>query len=403
MRKRGLVYAMRRPFVAGRSEDESRFSGLGPLSNNVSCIACHIGHGRGRPSANENDIMQSTLVKLSVPGVISHASSAPAPTYGSQIQPAGIPGVAGEADPAIRWHEEMQTLPDGSEVSLRRPELVLNNLRYGPLAHGTMTSVRMSPAVFGLGLLAAVPDAELIARADPNDRNEDGIRGRVNHVWDAEAGRSVVGRFGLKANQPNLRRQVAGALIGDMGITSTLSLKQNCTAAERACSAAQGPVGPEISDQDFTILVDYMVSLAPPARRPGNDVARRGEALFEQFECAACHRPSLTTGPLPGLPQIGGRTIHPYTDLLLHDMGDGLADGRPDFEASGRDWRTAPLWGIGLAGTVADHPTYLHDGRARDLNEAILWHGGEAQSARNAFAAATASDREALIAFLNSL
>jgi len=357
----------------------------------------------GEPSRNENDVMKSTLVRLSVPGVIAHSWSAPEPTYGDQIQPFGIAGVPGEIEPSIRWHEEPQTLPDGTEVSLRRPELVLKNFHYGPLAHGTLSSVRMSPGVFGLGLLAAVPDAELIALTDPNDRNEDGIRGRVNFVWDAEAGGTAIGRFGLKANQPNLRAQVAGALIGDIGITSTLHVTQNCTAVERACRAVRNPFAPEISDADLEILVDYMVTLAPPARRPGNDIARRGEALFEEWQCAACHRPSLSTGPLPGFPEIGGHTIHPYTDLLLHDMGDGLADGRPDWEASGRDWRTAPLWGIGLVPTVADRPVYLHDGRARDLTEAILWHGGEADSARSAFAAAKPSDREALLAFLNSL
>jgi len=391
------------PWAPGPAQDESRLTGLGPLSNNVSCIGCHIGHGRGEPSRNENDVMKSTLVRLSVPGAISQSWAAPEPNYGDQIQPVGITDIPGEIEPSIRWHEEPQTLPDGMEVSLRRPELVLKNLHYGPLAHGTMTSVRMSPAVFGLGLLAAVPDEELLARTDPTDKNEDGIRGRVNFVWDAETGGTVIGRFGLKANQPNLRAQVAGALIGDMGITSTLHVKQNCTAAERACQAVPNGIRPEISDEDLSILVDYMVTLAPPSPRQGDQNARRGELLFEQWKCASCHRPSLTTGPLPDFPEIAGHTIHPYTDLLLHDMGDGLADGRPDWEASGRDWRTAPLWGIGLVPAVADRPAYLHDGRARNLTEAILWHDGEGKGARNFFAEATARDRAALIAFLNSL
>jgi len=266
-----------------------------------------------------------------------------------------------------------------------------------------MTSVRMSPAVYGLGLLEAVPEADLIAHADPDDRNEDGIRGRVNHVWDAQTGRSVIGRFGLKANQPNLRQQVAAALINDMGITSSLFTDQNCTALERACSAASHGVKPEISDADLAILVDYMNTLAPPARRPANESARAGEVLFEDWGCAACHAPSLKTGPLPGFPAIANHTIHPYTDLLLHDMGEDLADGRPDYEASGRDWRTAPLWGIGLVTTVADRPAYLHDGRARTLTEAILWHGGEAAESRKSFTDATRQDRDALLAFLGTL
>ena len=397
----GAIFAQ--PWAPGAPGDESRFVGLGPLANNLSCIGCHIGHGRGEPSANENDVMQSTLVRLSVPGAVPMAGSAPDPTYGDQIQPHGISNVPGEMDPSIRWHEETQTLGDGTRVSLRHPELVLRNFHYGPLAQGTMMSVRMSPAVFGLGLLAAVPEADLIVNSDPNDENDDGIRGRVNHVWDAEIGRSVVGRFGLKANQPTLKQQVAGALIGDMGITSRLFMNQNCTAAEVACKRTASSTAPEISDADFAALVDYMNTLAPPARRPGNETTRLGEGLFEEWQCAACHFPAMRTGPLPGFPEVAGRTIHPYTDLLLHDMGEGLADGRPDYEASGRDWRTTPLWGIGLVPMVTAHPTYLHDGRARNLTEAILWHGGEAESARGFFADASAKDREALLAFLNSL
>jgi CxxC motif-containing protein (DUF1111 family) len=266
-----------------------------------------------------------------------------------------------------------------------------------------MTSVRMTPGVFGLGLLAAVPDQELMALADPDDRNHDGVRGRLNHVWNWEAGRPTDGRFGLKANQPTLRQQVAAALIGDMGITSRIFTQQNCTQAEEDCRRAPSSPYPEIQDDDLTTLVDYVAEISPPARRNANASAPRGEALFEHIGCNACHLPALTTGSFPNLPRISNREIHPYTDMLLHDMGEGLADGRPDFEASGRDWRTAPLWGIGLAPIVLEHATYLHDGRARSLNEAILWHGGEAMHARDAFASLAPGDRDAVIAFLNSL
>jgi len=259
----------------------------------------------------------------------------------------------------------------------------------------------MSPSVFGLGLLAAVPDQQLTALADPDDENRDGVRGRVNHVWNAETGRKDIGRFGLKANQPTLRQQVAAALIGDMGITSGLFPQQNCMPAEDACLRAPSGRDIEINDYDFAALVSYVEALA--ARRAGDAASERGGELFRQSGCASCHVPSLTTGADGPLPRAANRTIHPYTDLLLHDMGEGLADGRPDHEASGRDWRTAPLWGIGLAGHVQFGPTYLHDGRARDFTEAIIWHGGEAARARDAFAALNETDRNAVIAFLNSL
>jgi CxxC motif-containing protein (DUF1111 family) len=213
----------------------------------------------------------------------------------------------------------------------------------------------------------------------------------------------AVGRFGLKANQPNLAQQTAGALIGDMGITSILFPKQNCTPAEKECGNAPDSGSLEISTPDFATLVAYVEAIAPPARRALSREGRTGESLFEKIGCAACHVPSLTTGDNAQFPQAAHKTIHPYTDLLLHDMGEDLADGRPDFEASGRDWRTAPLWGIGLVGVVAERPSYLHDGRARSLTEAILWHGGEAERARNAFSALSAADREAVIEFLNSL
>ena len=382
---------------------EGHFGGLGPLSNRFSCLGCHIGNGRGKTSIDETDFMRSTLVRLSVPGTDAHGAPVAEPTYGDQLQPTGIYGVLGEGQASIRWVERDEALKDGTRVSLRKPELVLSLLRYGPIAKDTMTSIRMSPPVFGLGLLEAVPEQELMALADPRDQNHDGVRGRPNHVWNPETGRVEIGRFGLKANQPTLKQQVAAALIGDMGITSHLFPKQNCTAAEDACTRAQSTRKLEISDDDLAVLVSYVEALAPPARRDADPAAKQGEVLFDRIGCGACHVQNLTTGEDKALPQASHRTIHPYTDLLLHDMGDGLADGRPDYEASGRDWRTAPLWGIGLAGAIIDHPTYLHDGRARTLVEGIMWHGGEAAHARDGFAALNASDRAALVAFLSSL
>jgi len=311
--------------------------------------------------------------------------------------------VLGEGEASVRWLDETRTFPNSTRVSLRRPQLVLSHLHYGPMAQGTMTSLRISPAIIGLGLLAAVQDDTLRVLADPQDLNHDGIRGRLNHVWDWEANQTAVGRFGLKANQPNLRQEVAAALIGDMGITSKVFPQQNCTAIEEDCARVPASQRPEIGDDDLATLVDYVGAIAPPSRRPAGSQEAHGEILFNKIGCAGCHMPTLTAGPVANAPQAAGVDIHPYTDTLLHDMGEDLADGGPDFEANGRDWRTAPLWGIGLAPVVVEHPTYLHDGRARDLCEAILWHGGEAANARDAFARLDVTDREAVIAFLKIL
>jgi CxxC motif-containing protein (DUF1111 family) len=392
----------RLPWLA-QSEAQGRFGGLGPLSNRFSCAGCHIGNGRGETSRSEADVMRSTLVRLSVPGTDARGAPTPEPTYGEQLQPTGISGVLGEGEASIRWHETAYTLADGTKISLRRPELVFSRLHYGPMSLRAMTSIRMSPGIFGLGLLAAIPDEELMALADPDDANRDGVRGRLNHVWNPETQRMDIGRFGLKANQPNLRQQVAAALIGDMGITSPYFRAQNCSPAEDACARAPSAREPEINHYDFANLAFYVEALAPPVRRTGDNLSKRGEELFGTIGCTSCHVPSVNTGADTAFPQVSNRTIHPYTDLLLHDMGEGLADGRPDFEASGRDWRTAPLWGIGLAGAVLDQSTYLHDGRARNLTEAILWHGGEAARARDAYAALNQMDRNAVAAFLKSL
>jgi CxxC motif-containing protein (DUF1111 family) len=393
----------RLPWFADENGGQARFGGLGPLSNRFSCLGCHIGNGRGETSTGEADVMRSALVRLSILGADANGAPLPEPSYGDQLQPTGIYGVLGEGEASIRWHELEETLADGTRISLRRPELVLSRLHYGPVSPETMTSVRMSPGVFGLGLLAAVPDEELILHADPNDENRDGIRGRLNHVWNAESGRTEIGRFGLKANQPTLRQQIAAALISDMGITSRIFRQQNCTPAEDACLRAPSGRAPDIGDDDLATLVSYVEALAPPAPRPGDKISERGAELFDRSGCSSCHLPSLRTGAGGAFPQAANRIINPYTDLLLHDMGEGLADGRLDFEASGRDWRTAPLWGIGLAGAAIEQPSYLHDGRARNLSEAILWHGGEAVRARNAFAALGETDRNAIVAFLGSL
>jgi CxxC motif-containing protein (DUF1111 family) len=290
---------------------------------------------------------------------------------------------------------------DGTPFTLAAPTHTVIN-PYTSLPAGVLLGPRIAPVVFGLGLLEAVPAALMYALSDPNDRNRDGVSGRVNIVYDAVARRNAVGRFGLKANQPNLAQQAAGAYNGDMGITTSIFPAENCEGHLNIPECTRH--APEVSDEVLDAAAFYVRTLGVPARRNlGDRQALRGEVLFLAAGCAACHTPILATGTLPGVPAVSNQIIRPFSDLLLHDMGPGLADNRPDFLASGREWRTPPLWGIGLVQTVNGHTNFLHDGRARSIEEAVLWHGGEAQRSRERFRRMSANDRAALLKFLHSL
>ncbi|CAN5475858.1 hypothetical protein BH23VER1_BH23VER1_21580 [soil metagenome] len=276
---------------------------------------------------------------------------------------------------------------------------------------GLLFSPRVAQALAGIGLLEAVPDSAILALADPDDADGDGISGRPNWVWDLAAREVVLGRFGWKSGQPSIRQQTAAAFRGDMGITSNLCPDENTTPDQLAAmdalgipAAALASEEPDLDDKILDRVTTYLQTLAPPARREhAGPTVLRGKALFAAARCTACHAPAFQTAPDAALPELANQTIRPYTDLLLHDMGDGLADHRPEFEADGREWRTAPLWGIGLVETVNGHTHFLHDGRARNLEEAILWHGGEAEASRETFKAMSAHDRGALLKFLESL
>lgn len=379
------------------------FDGLGPLFNRVSCSGCHVRDGRGRPPEEAGEPMDSMLVRVSVPGRDAHGGPLPHPVYGDQIQDRAVPDVAPEARVRLAWSETESRHADGETYRLQRPEVHLESPGWGPLGAGLLTSPRVAPHMVGLGLLEAVPDADLLALADPEDRDGDGISGRVNRVWDGARQATAIGRFGWKANQPSLRQQVAGAAAGDIGITSADHPSDACMPTQTACTEAIAGGSPEMNASFVDRLLLYSRSLAVPDRRHVEDPqVLRGEELFAQAGCAACHRSTLQTGPSEIAP-LAHQRIHPYTDLLLHDMGEGLGDGRPDFEADGREWRTPPLWGLGLLRDVNGHERLLHDGRARGFAEAILWHGGEAVGARDAFSALPRADRDALIAFLRSL
>ncbi|MHC6225091.1 di-heme oxidoreductase family protein [Pseudomonas sp. X10] len=390
----------RQAWVIAPSRDEA-FDGLGPLYNRITCIACHPKNGRGQAPASPAEPMRSMLVRLSVAGHDAHGGPAPHPAYGDQLNELGIPGVPGEGRAHVVWQERLVTLADGESVSLRSPQLRFSELAYGPLGD-VQTSARIAPPVFGLGLLEAIEANTLQGLAD--EAKPDGVKGRVNLVWSVERQRTEAGRFGLKANQPDLRQQIASAMHGDLGITSPLYPEQNCSPVQLACRQAVSGGEPELDALQLGDLYFYLAHLAPPPRRDrGKAEIMQGERLFSEIGCAVCHRPRLTTGHHSGFPALSQQQVEPYSDLLLHDMGEGLADGRGDFLANGRQWRTPPLWGLGLNERINPGSGYLHDGRARTLDEAVLWHGGEAAAARGRFAGLSADERSALRAFLRSL
>lgn len=378
--------------------------GLGPFFNARSCASCHFKDGRGRPPEVAGEMPTGFLVRLSVPGTDFLGATLPEPNYGGQLQDQAIVGFNAEGSINIVYEEIPFTFPDGETVTLQQPGYELTDLANGDLHPETLTSPRVANQMIGMGLLEAVPEEALLALADPNDQNDDGISGRPNYVWDAYNNQTTIGRFGWKANQPTVLQQVAGAFLGDIGITTPLFTLENCLEVVADCATVVNGGSPEIDPDDFLKVVLYSSSLAVPARRDWDDPqVLEGKMIFNEIGCASCHTPLLETGIHPTIPALSQQAIRPYTDLLLHDMGDGLADDRPDFQATGSEWRTPPLWGIGLFETVNGHTNYLHDGRARNLTEAILWHGGEAEQVREAFVNLSPAERGALLRFLNSL
>lgn len=399
----------RRNWVEAPSSTRAR-DGLGPHFIARSCGGCHEQDGRGAPPAPGEQPL-GLLLRLSVPGRDAQGGPKDEPIYGGQFNNAAVQGVRPEGEVVIRERAVPGRFADGEPYTLRQPLYSFRKLGYGPMAANTMASPRLAPQLPGVGLLEAIPEAEILRNAREQAAAGGPVRGVPNRVWDAPSQQMKLGRFGWKANVASLAHQTAGAFLGDMGITSSLFPTEACSASQRDCLAApRGGQGgaPEIDDETLGHVVFYQATLAPAARRDAEAPAvRRGEALFHASGCAVCHRPSYVTGdsPDPALasPALRGQTIWPYTDLLLHDMGPGLADGRPDYQASGRQWKTPPLWGIGLLPDVNRHQRLLHDGRARGVLEALLWHGGEAEGARQQVLKLDRADREALVKFVESL
>ncbi|WP_122846689.1 di-heme oxidoredictase family protein [Pseudomonas viridiflava] len=403
----------RSPWVIAPSTTTAR-DGLGPLFNTNACQNCHIKDGRGHPPEAGDTNAVSMLVRLSIPDdpafadLIQRNGVLPEPNYGGQLQDMANPGVTPEGRVRVEYDALTVKFRDGTALELRQPTLRITQLGYGPMHPETHVSARIAPPMIGLGLLEAIPDEAVLANADPDDKNGDGISGRANWVWDDAQQKVVMGRFGWKAGQPNLNQQNVHAFSGDMGLTTSLRRFDDCTPAQTDCLAApngNGPDGePEVSDNILRLVEFYTRNLGVPARRNVDDPqVLTGKNLFFQAGCQQCHVPSFKTRADAAEPELANQEIRPYTDLLLHDMGDGLADNRTEFQATGREWRTPPLWGLGLTAAVNGHTQMLHDGRARNALEAILWHGGEAQAAQRQVLAFNAEQREALLVFLNSL
>jgi CxxC motif-containing protein (DUF1111 family) len=377
--------------------------GLGPVFNAIACASCHINNGRGRPPESATEAFESILVRLSAPGESAHGGPKPVENYGGQLQHRAIDGAMPEGTAIIEYTEITGTYADGAAYKLRQPTVVFNDMQFGALPAYAMYSLRVANPVIGLGLLEAVPIEMIEQLTDPDDRNSDGISGRANRVWSSTKQQTSIGRFGWKANVATVEEQNAGASLGDMGITTQLNPTDNCRVIQNGCIKVAQAHASEIEFQQefFEQLTRYVRLLAVPAQRDSdNPVVQLGAALFRSIGCVQCHVSTLKTGKDASHPELASQTIHPYTDLLLHDMGDGLADNRPDYLASGSEWRTAPLWGIGLTAEVTGNESYLHDGRARTLSEAILWHGGEARTARDMFVGLPSPQRTAILTFL---
>jgi len=398
----------RDPWVIAPSSTKDR-DGLGPLFNTRSCVSCHDAGSRGKlPEAGEV-IPQALVIRL---GSTDENNKSVDPVYGGQIQPRAINvfhktkenRAKAEAWLNIQINHIAGTFADGTAYSLTKPDYELTRMAHGDLASHIALSPRHAPNVFGMGLLDAIKKEDLLAQEDPNG---DGISGVYNRVPNQLTGETEIGRFGFKAKHPNLHQQVAAAFRDDIGITSELFPEESCTQVQADCTEVAklgGHDGVEIPDKLLNLVTTFSQLLAvQPARNLNTKTKLAGRELFYQLDCQGCHTPSYTTDPNYPVESLANQTIWPYTDLALHDMGPELADGVYEFEAKGTEWRTPPLWGIGLQQEYTGQQRYLHDGRARTIEEAILWHGGEAKASQQQYIKLSRTQRQQLLSFLRSI
>ncbi len=406
------------PWVKAPSSTTAR-DGLGPLYNARTCLACHINGGRGLLPNDGKTRLNQGIVRLSIPGVDHKHGVVAEPNYGDQLQSQstaiahqlglseyGKNEVRPEANVYIDWIEQVFRYPDGESLLLRKPQLRFENLGYGEFHPDTLMSLRNAPALHGVGLLEQIPQAELLANIEKQQQSAH-VSGRMNRVWNPEFRQMQAGRLGWKANKPTIKVQTAAAFQGDVGISSELFPNQPCESKQHNCAEQKhgnDATGVEINNKLLDLVVHFTQNIGvPKARNMSKPAVMAGKSLFAEVGCVECHRPSYTTQKNVRFPALSEQQIWPYTDLLLHDMGEGLADNRPDFLASGREWKTPPLWGIGLSNKVNGSGQLLHDGRARNVEEAILWHGGEAEFSRQQYINLQRQQRLNLIKFVESI
>ncbi|OED40490.1 thiol oxidoreductase [Endozoicomonas sp. (ex Bugula neritina AB1)] len=409
----------RQPWEPAPGENTSR-DGLGPLFNTNTCEKCHIRDGRGHAPEDGalNDV--SMLIRLSIPAttdqhqkMLRKAGVIPEPVYGGQFQDNALPGVKREGRIRVNYAYSTVSFADGFKVELRKPVFTIEELGYGPLDENVMMSARITPSMIGIGLLEAISEKNLLSHEDPDDADGDGISGRANRVWDVQKQRVSIGRFGWKAGVPTLRQQSAGAFNGDMGLTTSVFPNESCTDHQKECQQAFQGDAPDVSDLILNKVVFYSRNLGVPIRHDAkNPEVLKGKKLFNEVGCAKCHVASFKTASMATQSETAmtvieqeqaNQLIWPYSDFLLHDMGEELADGRPEFLATGREWRTPALWGIGHSQTVNKKAGFLHDGRARTLVESVLWHGGEAAESKKKVLEMNSEQRKALFRFIKSL
>lgn len=400
----------RNPWVPAPASTDAR-DGLGPLFNTNGCQNCHIKDGRGHAPETGDKHAVSMLVRLSIPAETAAQRQAfirdggiPEPTYGGQLQDFALQGLKPEGKVNISYIEVPVKFDDGTMVSLRKPSLTITELAFGDMHPKTEFSARVAPPMIGLGLLESIPEKTILGFIEQQKSENLGVSGKANKVLDVQTNELTLGRFGWKAGQPNLMQQNAAAFNGDLGLTSNLFPNENCTANQSTCTDFPNGGSPEVSDNILDFVEFYSQHLAVPIRRNvDNPQVIQGKQLFKEIGCQSCHQAEIRTAERADLPALSKQLISPYTDMLLHDMGEGLADNRAEYLANGQEWRTTPLWGLGYTKEVNGHTFLLHDGRARNIMEAILWHDGEAQNAKQKVLSLNAKEREALVAFLNSL
>ena len=395
----GGRHLFRRAWITAPGSVKS-IDGLGPIFNRNSCSGCHVKDGRGKPPERGEEL-RSMVFKLAL---VKDNKAYPDPNYGVQLNDKAILGVPYEGKVEITYSLKKFTYPDGQVILLSEPIYLPKHLSFGPFNEKTKMSPRVAPSVFGLGLIEAIDSKTIKKNADPDDKNKDGISGKPNIVWDEPTKTNKIGRFGWKASRGSLLHQILGAAHEDIGLSSKVFPHQNCLSKQKKCREQPTGGETEITEKQVDKLLLYMQTLAVPRQRNSRDKSiLKGESLFQSIGCQKCHISTFKTGNNASHKELENRIIKPYSDFLLHDLGDNLADHLPDFEASGKEWRTAPLWGIGLVKTVNKHTRFLHDGRAKSIEEAILWHGGEAKKSKERFTKLEKEERKLLLDFINSL